>query len=150
MGRPEVLVAGAGGFIGGHLVRDLLAQGVPVRAVDCKPIDAWCHIEPEAENVVDDLSQLDACRRATADVRTVYNLAADMGGMGFIENHKALCMLSVLISTHLLVAARDADVERFFYSSSACVYAADKQRDPAVTALRESDAYPAEPEDGYG
>jgi GDP-D-mannose 3',5'-epimerase len=80
----------------------------------------------------------------------VFNLAADMGGMGFIENNKALCMLSVLVSTHMLVAARDAGVERFFYSSSACVYAADKQSTPEVRPLRESDAYPADPEDGYG
>ncbi|MDX6615660.1 MAG: GDP-D-mannose 3, 5-epimerase, partial [Solirubrobacterales bacterium] len=87
---------------------------------------------------------------ALADAGSVYNLAADMGGMGFIENNKALCMLSVLINTHLLQAANEGDVERFFFSSSACVYAADKQVDPDVTALSEGDAYPAMPEDGYG
>ena len=91
-----------------------------------------------------------ACRSACEGVDTVYNLAADMGGMGFIENNKALCMLSVLISTHMLEAARQAGVQRFFYSSSACVYAAGKQESPEVEPLRESDAYPAMPEDGYG
>ena len=150
MSTPVVLVTGAGGFIGGHLVRDLIGRGLDVRAVDRKPLDDWYQISPEAENVVDDLMDLSACRRATAGVDTVFNLAADMGGMGFIENNKALCMLSVLTSTHMLVAARDAGVDRFFYASSACVYAADRQVDPAVTALRESDAYPAQAEDGYG
>src|SRR6202030_2668534 len=87
---------------------------------------------------------------AVAGVDLVYNLAADMGGMGFIENNKALCMLSVLINTHLLMAAKDAGVKRFFYASSAGFYAADKQTDPNVTALKEEDAYPAMPEDGYG
>lgn len=150
MPTPAVLVTGAGGFIGGHLVRDLIARDLQVRAVDRKPLDDWYQISSDAENVVDDLSDLSACRRATAGVDTVFNLAADMGGMGFIENNKALCMLSVLTSTHMLVAARDAEVSRFFYASSACVYAADKQVDPSVTALKENDAYPAQAEDGYG
>ncbi len=145
-----VLVTGAGGFIGGHLVRDLLDKGFEVRAVDRKQLDDWYQLLPEADNVVADLSELAACRRAVQGVDTVYNLAADMGGMGFIENNKALCMLTVLTSTHMLVAARDADVSRFFYSSSACVYAADKQTNTDITALRESDAYPAMAEDGYG
>jgi nucleoside-diphosphate-sugar epimerase len=97
-----------------------------------------------------DVSSLDAAREAVEGIDQVYNLAADMGGMGFIEGHKALCMLSVLPSTHMLIAARDAGVQRFFYSSSACVYAAEKQKTPDVPALREADAYPAMPEDGYG
>ena len=144
------LVAGGGGFIGGHLVADLLAKGFEVRAVDIKPLSEWYQVHEGIENVQADLSDPGACRDAAAGIHTVYNLAADMGGMGFIENNKALCMLSVLESTNMLVAARDAGTERFFYSSSACVYAADKQTDADVTALREEDAYPAMPEDGYG
>src|SRR6266404_4191321 len=105
---------------------------------------------PEAENLELDLREKEACERAAADVDLVYNLAADMGGMGFIEHNKALCMLTVLINTHLLMAARDAGVQKFFFASSACVYAADKQTSPDVTALKEEDAYPAMPEDGYG
>jgi GDP-D-mannose 3', 5'-epimerase len=150
MSRDIVLVAGGGGFIGGHLVADLERQGMRVRAVDVKPLDEWYQVSPTAENIVLDLSEIDACRRAVAGAGRVYNLAADMGGMGFIETHKALCMLSVLINTHMLMASRDEGVERFFFSSSACVYAADRQTSPDVTALAEADAYPAMPEDGYG
>jgi GDP-D-mannose 3',5'-epimerase len=146
-----VLVAGAGGFIGGHLVARLLARGHRnVRAVDIKPIGEWYQVFREADNRVLDLKSLANCRTAVAGVSRVFNLAADMGGMGFIETHKADCMLSVLINTHLLMAAREAEVERFFFASSACVYAADKQTSPDVTALKEEDAYPAMPEDGYG
>jgi nucleoside-diphosphate-sugar epimerase len=148
--QRAVLVAGGGGFIGGHLVASLLARGHEVRAVDCKNIGDWQQVHDGAVNVVADLSLLDACGEATAGIQDVYNLAADMGGMGFIENNKALCMLSVLINTHLLVASRDAGVVRYFFASSACVYAADKQTSPEVTALAEDDVYPAEPEDGYG
>jgi nucleoside-diphosphate-sugar epimerase len=121
-----------------------------VRAVDQKPLTDWYQVDSTVENFVLDLADLEACRQSVKGANVVYNLAADMGGMGFIENNKALCMLSVLPSTHMLVAARDAEVARFFYSSSACVYAADKQTRPEVTALQESDAYPAMPEDGYG
>jgi len=141
----DVIVAGGGGFVGGHLVKALLRQGLTVRSVDIKPFSEWYQVTSEAENLQLDLSDIDACRQAVAGARWVYNLAADMGGMGFIENNKALCMLTVLESTHMLMAARDEEVERFFYSSSACVYAADKQTDPHVTALKESDAYPAMP-----
>jgi GDP-D-mannose 3', 5'-epimerase len=146
----RVLVAGAGGFIGGHLARELLERGARVRAVDRKPLDEWFQLHDGAENQVLDLSLREACVQATEDIADVYNLAADMGGMGFIEENKALCMLSVLINTHMLMAAQVGSVERFFYSSSACVYTASKQTSPGVTALREQDAYPAEPEDGYG
>src|ERR1700737_3470898 len=144
------VVCGGGGFIGGHLVADLLRQGKKVRAVDVKPFSEWFQMFPEAESLRLDLRDKENCERAVADVDLVYNLAADMGGMGFIENNKALCMLSVLINTHLLMAAKDAGVKRFFYASSACAYAADKQTDENVTALKEEDAYPAMPEDGYG
>jgi len=145
------VVCGGGGFIGGHLVKSLLANGVDViRAVDVKPKDEWYQVSPEVENVVADLKDKDSCYRAAKGAEVVFQLAADMGGMGFIENNKALCMLSVLTSTHMLVAARDCGVGRFFYSSSACVYNGDKQKDADVTPLKEEDAYPALPEDGYG
>lgn len=149
--KPEkIVVCGGGGFIGGHLVADLLRQGKKVRSVDVKPFSEWFQMFPEAENLELDLREKESCERAVAGVDLIYNLAADMGGMGFIENNKALCMLTVLINTHLLMAAKDAGVKRFFYASSACAYAADKQTDPNVTALKEEDAYPAMPEDGYG
>jgi GDP-D-mannose 3',5'-epimerase len=144
------LVTGAGGFIGGQLVRDLLAQGVPVRAVDKKQLDDWYFRSAEAENVVADLQLAEACDKVARRVTHVYNLAADMGGMGFIENNKALCMLSVLINTHMLMSAQKHGVERFFYSSSACIYPGYKQTDVNAVALKESDAYPADCEDGYG
>jgi GDP-D-mannose 3',5'-epimerase len=150
MASKKIVVCGGGGFIGGHLVADLLRQGADVRSVDVKPLDEWYQLIPDAENLQLDLRGKENCERAVADCDLVYNLAADMGGMGFIENNKALCMLSVLVNTHMLMAAKDAGIRRFFYASSACVYAADKQTDPNVTALKEEDAYPAMPEDGYG
>lgn len=147
----KVLVCGAGGFIGGHLVQFLKNKGFEdIRAVDRKPYDGWYQVHDYAESQVLDLQHRDACYQAIADADIVYNLAADMGGMGFIENNKALCMLSVLINTHLLEAARDEEVERFFYASSACVYNGDKQEDTDNPGLAEADAYPAMPEDGYG
>ncbi len=148
---PKILVCGAGGFIGGHLIADLRRQGhTDLRAVDLKPLDQWYQRFDDVENLSLDLSRLDASEQAVAGADVVYNLAADMGGMGFIELNKALCMLTVLINTHLLMASRKFGVSRFFYASSACVYNADKQRDPNVTALKEEDAYPGMPEDGYG
>ncbi len=147
----RVLVAGGGGFIGGHLVRRLLDEGHAVRAIDLKPMDEWWQVHPGAESLDRfDLRRLGPCEAAVDGVDHVYNLAADMGGMGFIENNKAACMLSVMINTHLLETSLAANVQRFFYASSACVYAAEHQTDPNVTALREQDAYPAQPEDGYG
>ncbi|WP_375000986.1 NAD-dependent epimerase/dehydratase family protein [Aeromicrobium sp. CTD01-1L150] len=145
-----ILVTGAGGFIGGHLVADLLDAGHDVRAVDKKDESEWYQRHDGAENLVADCSDPVDAHKMSIGTQDIYNLAADMGGMGFIENNKAECMLSVLTSTNMLVAARDAGTERLFYSSSACVYAGDKQTDPAVTALKEADAYPADPEDGYG
>jgi GDP-D-mannose 3', 5'-epimerase len=149
--RDLVVVTGAGGFIGGHLVAELRRRGHQrIRAVDIKPAREWYQRFEDVDNLSLDLSVLHACERASAGSRYVFNLAADMGGMGFIELNKAACMLTVLINTHMLMAARKAGSERFFYSSSACVYAAEKQTSAAVTPLREQDAYPAMPEDGYG
>jgi GDP-D-mannose 3',5'-epimerase len=145
-----VLVAGAGGFIGGQLVRDFEERGIDVRAVDRKPLDEWYYRSSSANNVVSDLKEKEASYNATKGVEQVYNLAADMGGMGFIEHNKALCMLSVLINTNLLLASRDNGVGRFFFSSSACIYPAYRQKETDIEALKESDAYPAMAEDGYG
>jgi nucleoside-diphosphate-sugar epimerase len=147
----KAVVCGAGGFIGGHLVKSLLENGIEVvRAVDVKPLDEWYQVTDGVENLSLDLKDQASCHVAAEGLSLVYQLAADMGGMGFIENNKALCMLSVLTNTHMLIAAKDAGVKRFFYSSSACVYNGEKQTNPDVVALKESDAYPALPEDGYG
>lgn len=147
----KAVVCGAGGFIGGHLVKSLQANGIEViRAVDIKPLDEWYQVIDGVENLTLDLKDKESCQKAAKGATAIFQLAADMGGMGFIENNKALCMLSVLTNTHMLMAARDQRVERFFYSSSACVYNGDKQTNPDVIALKEEDAYPAMPEDGYG
>ena len=151
--QERIVVAGAGGFIGGHLVRSFLEQGFNVvGAVDVKPFDEWyqVHDGKELKNLSLDLKDLSNCHTALEGSTVCFDLAADMGGMGFIENNKALCMLSVLTGTHLLMAAKDAGLKRFFFSSSACVYNGDKQKTPEVVALKEEDAYPALPEDGYG
>ncbi len=149
--RGPVVVAGGGGFLGGHLVAALRRSGVqPLRAVDVKPLSDWFQVFDDVENFQLDLREKEACTSAVEGTEAVFNLAADMGGMGFIENNKALCMLSVLINTHLLQASAAAGVRRYFYASSACVYAAEKQTFAEVTALKETDAYPAMPEDGYG
>jgi len=147
----SAVVCGAGGFIGGHLVKSLQSNGVKVvRAVDVKPLDGWYQQTEGVENISLDLKDRENCEQAVKGVDLVYQLAADMGGMGFIENNKALCMLSVLTNTHMLQAAQKQGVKRFFYSSSACVYNGDKQTSEDVIPLKESDAYPAMPEDGYG
>lgn len=150
------IVTGAGGFIGGHLTKRLMDEGYYVRAIDIKPMSEWYQVPDCTSFFGCDLRLIENCFSAFQKAEEhmedieVYNLAADMGGMGFIETHKADCMLSVLISTNMLVAAEKVGVKSFFYSSSACVYNADKQKDADVTALREADAYPAMPEDGYG
>ncbi|MGB0720786.1 MAG: NAD-dependent epimerase/dehydratase family protein [Gammaproteobacteria bacterium] len=146
-----IVVTGGGGFIGGHLLKHFIEQGFTrLRSVDIKPLEHWFQVHPQVDNVVADLRELPACQAAAEGAVHVFNLACDMGGMGFIESHKADCMLSVLINTHMLMAARDVGAKRFLYSSSACVYAHDKQTDTDNPGLREADAYPAMPEDGYG
>ena len=150
MHRKRILIAGGGGFIGGFMARHLLGQGHQVVVADIKPLDAWYQLHQEAENHVLNLEEKGACYQVTEGCDEVYNLACNMGGMGFIESNKLLCMLSVLINTHLLMACRDLHVGKYFYSSSACAYAGHLQTDTEVTALKESDAYPADPEDGYG
>jgi GDP-D-mannose 3', 5'-epimerase len=148
--KKRIVVAGAGGFIAGHLARKLADMGHHVRAVDKKPLTEWYQVHDDCDNLVLDLNLKENCYSAVNGFHEVFNLAADMGGMGFIENHKADCMLSVLINTHLLMASRDVGVTRFFYASSACVYNGDKQTDTNNPGLREADAYPALAEDGYG
>jgi GDP-D-mannose 3', 5'-epimerase len=146
----KVVVGGAGGFIAGHLVVALKNKGYQVRAVDKKPLNQWYQVSEDVDNLVLDLTIKENCYKAVSGYNEVFNLAADMGGMGFIETHKAECMLSVLINTHMLMAARDCGIDRYFYSSSACVYNGEKQTDPDNPGLKESDAYPALAEDGYG
>lgn len=146
-----IVVAGGGGFIGGHLIADFRRQGFTrIRSVDVKPFDEWYQHFDDVENLQLDLQDKEAAYQTCGGAADVYQLAADMGGMGFIENNKALCMLSVLTNTNMIRAAKDQGVSRYFYSSSACVYAADKQTSEDVVALKEADAYPAMPEDGYG
>ena len=147
---PLVVVAGGGGFIGGHLVKRLRVLGYRVRSVDIKPLEEWHQVHDFATNVVADLSLAEEARKAVHGAAFVYNLAADMGGIGYIENFRAQCMLSVLINTHLLLASKDMGVRRYFYASSACVYSSLCQSAPDAPALREDMAYPAMPEDGYG
>ena len=146
-----VVVTGAGGFIGGNLVADLRRKGYArIRAVDVKPWDEWYQLFDDVENLSLDLNLKENCETAAQGAGDIYTLAATRGGMGFIEHNKALCMLSVLINTHMLQAARKYGVQRYFYSSSACVYNGDKQKDTDNPGLKEEDAYPALAEDGYG
>jgi GDP-D-mannose 3',5'-epimerase len=146
----RILVAGGGGFIGGELARVLLERGHQVVVADIKPLNAWYQLHPGAENLVMDLEEKANCYKAAEGCDEIYNLACNMGGMGFITKNKALCMLSVLLSTHLLMAAKDVGAKKYFYSSSACAYPDYRQEEASVIALKESDAYPAMPEDGYG
>lgn len=146
-----VVVTGGGGFIGGSLVADLRRQGYrKIRAVDIKPFEEWYQCFADVENLSLDLNIKENCETTARDAGQIFNLAANMGGMGFIEHNKALCMLSVLINTHMLQAALKFGVQRYFYSSSACVYNGEKQTRFDAPALKEEDAYPALAEDGYG
>src|SRR6266480_5727040 len=150
--QQKVVICGGGGFIGGNLAGDLIRKGFKnVRVVDVKPKSEWYQVHPEAENIIADMNLRGAAFDAVKGMDVVFNLACNMGGMGFIELNKGLCMISVLINTHLLMGAREHGAKRFFYASSACVYNADKQREKKrETFLKEEDAYPAMPEDGYG
>ena len=146
----KYLICGAGGFIGGHLVKNLMEEGHEVVCADIKPLEYWFQIYEVNKNFSLDLKSYDNCLKVTKDVDYIYNMACNMGGMGFIENNKAECMLSVLINTNLLRACLVNNVKKYFYSSSACVYNGTKQKETFVPGLKEEDAYPAEPEDGYG
>jgi GDP-D-mannose 3',5'-epimerase len=146
-----IVVAGAGGFIAGSLVRYFADQGFTnIRAIDRKPLPEWYQRVPGVQNLSMDLSYLENCKRAVEGAVEVYNLAADMGGMGFIERFRVECLRSILVNTHLIDEAYKAGVDRYFFSSSACAYNTDLQKDPNVRALKESDAYPAMAERGYG
>jgi len=146
----NILVTGAGGFIGGHIVKKLLSQGHKVRAVDIKNLNEWFQVFDKAENISKDLTIKENCYASCKGMDEVINMACNMGGMGFIENNKALCMLSVLVNTHMLMACKEHKIKKYFFSSSACVYNADKQNKTFIEGLKEEDAYPALPEDGYG
>jgi len=149
--NKKILVVGAGGFIGGHLVKKLLANGHQIVCCDIKPKEYWFQDFDETENhYVMDMKDIINCRKVSNGVNYVFNMACNMGGMGFIENNKAECMQSVLINTNLLVACNEHKVEKYFFSSSACAYNVDKQQQSFIEGLKEDDAYPANPEDGYG
>ena len=144
------LIVGAGGFIGGHLIKRLLEEGKEVKAVDLKPLELWFQKFDKAVNYSLNMEMYENCLKMTDSVDCVINLACNMGGIGFIENNKADCMLSVLINTNLLKSCKDKKIQRYFFSSSACAYNKDLQTSPNIEGLKESDAYPAMPEDGYG
>ena len=146
----KILVTGAGGFIGGHIVKKLLSQGHQVRGVDIKPFEDWFQHFKKAENFSRDLNDKKNCFDSAQGMDAVINMACNMGGMGFIENNKALCMLSVLVNTHMLMACKEFKIKKYLFSSSACAYNINLQNTTDAIGLKESSAYPANPEDGYG
>ena len=149
--KKNILICGAGGFIGGHLVNYFRNNGdFNIVCADIKPIEYWFQIFEDTKKHSLDLKEFENCLKVTSNIDYVFNMACNMGGMGFIENNKAECMLSVLINTNLLRACKINNIKRYFFSSSACVYNAQKQKQTFVKGLKETDAYPAEPEDGYG
>ena len=149
--NKKILIVGAGGFIGGHLVDRLLKDGNTIVATDIKPKEYWFQDFDNAENYyATDMKDISNCRKVSTGVDFVFNMACNMGGMGFIENNKAECMLSVLINTNLLIACNENKVQKYFFSSSACAYNTTKQKEVFIEGLKEADAYPANPEDGYG
>ncbi|WP_440920614.1 NAD-dependent epimerase/dehydratase family protein [Candidatus Pelagibacter sp.] len=149
--NKKILVVGAGGFIAGHLIKELIKNGNFITATDIKPKEYWFQDFDTAKNFYStDMKDIDNCRKVTDNIDYVFNMACNMGGMGFIENNKAECMQSVLINTNLLIACKEKGVKKYFFSSSACAYNKKKQEDVFIKGLKEDDAYPADPEDGYG
>ena len=146
----KCLIAGAGGFIGGHLMKRLQLDGHEIICADIKPVSLWFQVSDKNKNLSIDLKDFNNCLQVCDGVDYIFNLACNMGGMGYIENNKAECMLSVLINTNLLRAGLQNKIKKYYFSSSACVYNASKQNDTFIDGLKEEDAYPAMPEDGYG
>ena len=146
----KFLVCGAGGFIGGHTAQRLLEAGHDVTCVDIKPLELWFQKHDNAKNISLDLKVLENCEKVTQGQDFVINMACNMGGIGFIEWNKAKCMISVLINTHMLMACEKNKIKKYFFSSTACAYNKDLQQKGFIEGLREEDAYPANPEDGYG
>ena len=149
--NKKILVVGAGGFIGGHLVNKLIKDGNFIIAADIKPREHWFQEFEKAKNYYSiDMKEIENCRKVVKNVDYVFNMACNMGGMGFIENNKAECMQSVLINTNLLIACKEFGIKKYFFSSSACAYNQSIQQEVFIEGLKEDDAYPADPEDGYG
>jgi nucleoside-diphosphate-sugar epimerase len=146
----KILVAGAGGFIGGHLVKHLLSKNHEVRAIDIKPLANWFQLHSHAQNLQMDLKDFENCIDCTKNIEWIYNLACDMGGVAFIVSNISSCLLNVSINTNLIRAAILNNSKRYFFSSTACIYNTSLQHDPNSLALKEEYAYPALPEEGYG